>query len=101
MERLIDRWPRFARDLHGALVAEGELDLAEQVSELRVVQVCGCGDDFCQSFYTVARPDGAWGPSLRNPEVDLGDGGWIILDVVQGEICYIEVLFRRLPLAAD
>jgi hypothetical protein len=26
----------------------------KQIASLRVLQECGCGDDFCQSFYTQA-----------------------------------------------
>jgi hypothetical protein len=47
-----DRWPRLAAELVTALREACESDLVNQVDSLRVVLECGCGDDFCQSFYT-------------------------------------------------
>lgn len=76
----------------------GETGLASQVGELRVVELCGCGDDFCQSFFTAPPPTGGY-PLDRHrnwyPEDD--DPGWdgyLILDVVDERIAYVEVLFR-------
>ncbi len=61
---------------------------------LRVVARCGCGDDFCQSFYTAPKPDGAYGPGHRNVLLDPPWSGMLILDVVDGLIAYVEVLDR-------
>jgi hypothetical protein len=44
------RWPYLAAELVTALREEGESDLADRVETLRVLQRCGCDDDFCQSF---------------------------------------------------
>ncbi|MFU8876421.1 hypothetical protein, partial [Micromonospora sp. SL4-19] len=60
------RWPVFTAELAAALAAEGEKRLAEQVGRLRVVQTCGCGDDFCQSFHTAPKPAEAYGDGHRN-----------------------------------
>ncbi|MCZ7423759.1 hypothetical protein O7605_30050 [Verrucosispora sp. WMMA2121] len=90
-------WPVFTAELGAALGAEGEEPLAEQVGRLRVVQTCGCGDGFCQSFYTAPPPAGAYGDGHRNVCLDAPWPGHLILDVVHDEIRYVEVLYR-LPL---
>ncbi|MFI7553191.1 hypothetical protein ACIBQ2_25990 [Micromonospora sediminimaris] len=90
-------WPVFTAELGAALRAEGEEPLAEQVGRLRVVQTCGCGDGFCQSFYTASPPAGAYGDGHRNVCLDAPWPGHLILDVVHDEIRYVEVLYR-LPL---
>jgi hypothetical protein len=96
--KLIDRWPVLARELRAALMDEHEVDLAEQVGELRVVEMCGCDDDFCQSFYTEPRPDGAYpyeaGRRARNVMLEPAWEGYAILDVVDERIAYVEVLSR-------
>ena len=53
-------WPIFATQLVAALNACGEDRLADQVERLRIVEVCACGDDFCQSIYTGPKPGWAW-----------------------------------------
>ena len=58
--KLIDRWPVLAQQLHRALISADEDELATQVNELRIVEMCGCDDDFCQSFYTEPPPSGAF-----------------------------------------
>lgn len=92
-ERLVDVFPDLASELRAGLVADGDDDLAVQVDDLLITDVCRCDDSFCTSFYTGPRPDGAWGPGLRNvlPEVA---SGMVIVDVVDGVIRYVEVLDR-------
>lgn len=89
---LVDLLPAFAAELEDALRADGEHELADQVASLVIESPCGCGDDFCSSFYTGARPEGLWGPSLRTvtPAVAIG---MVILDVVDDVIRYVEVLY--------
>lgn len=94
MTRMADRWPSLADQFRRALLAEGEAGLAVSVHGLRVVEPCGCGDEFCQSFYTAPKPDGAYGPGHRNVWLDPPWPGMLILDVVQGEIVFVEVLYR-------
>ena len=94
MPRLVDRWPVLGGQLRDALVAEGEESLVAQVETLRVVARCGCGDGFCQSFYTAPKPDGIWGPGHRNVLLAPPWSGLLILDVVYGQITYVEVLDR-------
>ena len=94
VDRLIDRWPKLSSELRDALIAEDETGLASSVDSLEVVQPCGCGDDFCQSFYTADPPDDAYGPGHRNVLLDPPWTGMLILDVVDDEIVYVEVLDR-------
>jgi hypothetical protein len=90
---LVDLLPAFAAELEHALRSDGEDDLAEQVDSLLVESLCGCGDDFCSSLYTGARPEAAWGPSLRSVTPAIATG-MVILDVVDDVIRYVEVLHR-------
>ena len=98
---MVERWPRLARQVRDALVRDGEGGLASQIDELRVLRMCDCGDDFCQSFYTEMPPAGGY-PSDRHrnwypaddDEGDLGWAGHLILDVVDERIVYVEVLYR-------
>ena len=87
-------WPIFTTELAAALSACGEDRLADQVERLRIVEVCGCGDDFCQSFYTGPKPAGAYGAGHRNVCLDAPWQGYLILDVVHDDIVYVEVLYR-------
>ncbi|WP_432943932.1 hypothetical protein ACQPXM_01495 [Kribbella sp. CA-253562] len=96
--RLVDRWPVLAGQLRAALSRDNENELASQVDELRVLEMCGCGDDFCQSFHTTLPPEKSY-PLDRHrnwyPEDD--DPGWdgyLILDVVDERIEFVEVLYR-------
>ncbi|MBR7839165.1 hypothetical protein KDL01_38235 [Actinospica durhamensis] len=92
---LRETFPAFAAELVSLLTSDGHTDLAVCAHDLRIVAQCGCGDDFCQSFYTAPKPDGAYGPGHRNiPLLRDGDrSGMIVLDVVNGRIMYVEVLY--------
>lgn len=85
--------PEFAAELRELLNWNCELELAAQIEALPLVDRCRCGQDSCATFYTAPKPDGAYGPGHSNvqlaPEV-----GMIILDLVDGKICCIEVLDR-------
>jgi hypothetical protein len=87
-------WPAFAGELAGLLRAEGHDALAAQVGALTVVERCGCDDDFCQSFYTRPKPDGPYRANRRNVVLSPPGRGYLILDVVDEEIAYVEVLYR-------
>ncbi|WP_285557386.1 hypothetical protein [Actinoplanes regularis] len=91
---LSDKWPHLAAELMTALREEEESDLARQVGTLHVLEQCDCDDDFCQSFYTAPKPNGAYGPGHRNVGLSPSRPGYLILDVVNGTIMYIEVLYR-------
>jgi hypothetical protein len=65
------------------------------VDRLRIVALCPCEDDFCQSFYTAPKPAGAYGLGHRNICLEPSWPGHLILDVVHDDIVHVEVLYRR------
>jgi len=83
--------PNFAAELAEALRFDDGAELADQVLGLSITAVCGCGDDFCASFYTGPRPDGRWGQGHENVTPETATG-MVILDVVDGRIRFVEVL---------
>ncbi len=85
--------PTFTAELEESLRHQGRSDLAAQVATLPLVDRCRCGDDFCATFYTAAKPTGAYGRGHSNFVVESHEG-MIILDLVDDEIRCIEVLFR-------
>jgi hypothetical protein len=91
---LCTTWPIFTNELAAALNACGEDRLIDQVEQLRIVEVCGCGDGFCQSFCTAPKPSGAYDNGHRNVCLDAPWPGYLILDVVHDDIVYVEVLYR-------
>lgn len=88
-----DLLPDFASELEKALSEDSEPGLAAQVGSLRIVELCGCNDDFCASFYTGPKPDGGWGQGHTNVLPSL-ESGMVVLDVVDGVIRYVEVIDR-------
>ena len=91
---LTDALPAFATELRQLLEKQGEAELAAQVPGLMIFDRCRCGDDFCATFYTQPKPDGAYGPGHRNVPLT-PDEGMVILDVVGAEIACVEVLDRN------
>jgi hypothetical protein len=89
-----DRWPHLAAEVAVALREAGESHLVDQVNSPRVLQGCGCGDDFCQSFYTQPPPNGAYGPEHRNVGLNPSEPGMLVLDVVNNVIMFVEVIDR-------
>jgi len=85
--------PELASEVEALLSREGEAKLALQVQELRIVDRCRCGDDFCATLYTAPRPKGAWGPGHYTLSLD-PEIGFLNVDVVKGKIVELEVLFR-------
>jgi len=85
--------PGLARRIGSALHAQGEERLAAQVPGLRITAVCQCDQPFCGSFHTLSRPMKRW--FIRGRQVELADGGpgEVVIDVVRGEIAYVEVLY--------
>jgi hypothetical protein len=84
---LADVLPVFATELRQLLEEQGEPELAAQVPGLKIF-------DFCSTFYTQPKPEGAYGPGHRNVALRPEDG-MLILDVVGGEIACVEVLDRN------
>jgi hypothetical protein len=85
--------PELAERIEAALRAQGEGPVADQVAGLRITAACQCGQPFCGSFQTLSRPLKRW--FMRGRQVELRDGGpgEIVVDVVRGEIAYVEVLY--------
>lgn len=83
-----DVLPELTRELKELLVKQDELELAAQVSVLRIVDRRRCGDDFCSTFYVQSKPRGGYGPDHRNVELDPKDG-MLILDVVGDKIACV------------
>jgi hypothetical protein len=84
--------PELAARIEAALRAQGEERVAEQVHELRITAVCPCEHPYCGSFHTLKRPMKRW--FMRGRQIELHDDGpgEIAIDVVRGEIAYVEVL---------
>src|SRR5580704_8002086 len=90
---LAETLPEFAQELQRLLRAQ-KPELAGQVPTLEIVRGCGCGDDFCASFYTQPKPNGGYGPGHDTLLLDTAAPGMLILDVVDGLISLVEVLYR-------
>ena len=84
--------PGLAGRIETALRAQGEERIAEQVPGLRITAVCPCEHSYCGSFHTSKLPMRRW--FMRGRQIELQDGGpgEIAVDVVRGEIAYVEVL---------
>ncbi len=87
---LRDLLPDLAEELEKLLLDEELRALAEQITSLNVLDRCRCGDDFCASFYTLPKPDGAWGPKHETVQLN-PESRVICIDVVDGNIAYVEV----------
>ena len=84
--------PGLAERIETALRTQGEERLAEQVDGLRITDVCSCDQPYCASFHTGIAPMKRW--VMRGRQVELADRGpgVVTVDVVRGEIAYVEVL---------
>ncbi len=87
------RWS-FEDELVTLLEDEGERELAICVRDVRLVALCDCGDDFCQSIHTAVHQKGTpYGEGHRCVPLSPSEG-MLVLDVVYGRIMYIEILNR-------
>jgi len=87
-------FPELIAELTALLEDEGERELAICAWDLRLIDECGCGDDFCQSVRTADRPRGKpYGPGHRCVLLSPSEG-MLLLDVVDGRIMYVEILDR-------
>lgn len=84
--RLVFIHAPLVEELTLGLVAAGARDLVPQVSHLRVLAGCGCGDDFCASFRT--------GSASAPVETVVVTPYSVLVDVSKGRLTYVEVLFR-------
>jgi hypothetical protein len=87
-------FPDLAAELAGLLSRAGHVSLASQVSSLSIVDRCRCGDSFCATFYTASKPKGTWGPGHSTIPLDEAREGIINVDVLNGQIVSVEVLYR-------
>jgi hypothetical protein len=83
-----DLVPELTSELEQGLLAAGRPDLAEQLPSLRISAVCACEVEGCGSFYT-GRPMKRW--FRRGKQVPVGD---VVVDTIDGEIVFVEVLGR-------
>jgi hypothetical protein len=90
---LTETLPEFAQELQ-RLLQDQKPELAVQVLTLKIVGACGYGDDFCASFYTQPKPERAYGPGHDSVLLDTAAPGMLILDIVDGVISFVEVLYR-------
>jgi hypothetical protein len=80
--------PELAAELEGLLRDARRPDLAEQIPSLRISAICSCTVETCGSFYT-GRPIKRW--FRRGQQVAVGD---LVIDTIDGEIVFVEVLGR-------
>ena len=93
-ELVREQWPVLAAQIDAALRWADEPALAGGLYDLRIVKRCTCEDDFCQCFYTGPPPKGAYGTGHRNVVLNAPWPGYLVLDVVDDKIMYVEVLYR-------
>jgi hypothetical protein len=89
-----DVLPAFAAELRDLLNKAERTDLAAKIESLELVERCRCDDEFCSSFYTAPKPNGAYGAGHSNLTLSPKEG-MVILDLVHDEIRYVEVIDRR------
>ena len=100
---MAEHLPDVAAALSGALeamlsegsagFAEGELlTLKASVDSLEIKSRCGCGDDFCASFYTGSLEEKDYGRqrTIAIPAFE----GFLYVDVIDGSIRHVEVLYQ-------
>ncbi len=80
--------PGLAGELEDGLRAAGRPDLADQIRELEIRELCRCEVDGCASFYA-GTPMKRW--FRRGRQVPVGD---LVVDTIDGQIVYVEVLGR-------
>jgi hypothetical protein len=86
--------PTLYAELESLLEKANEPELLSQLPGLVILKRCGCGDDFCGSFYTQPPPKGAYGENCRT--LLLGpERGMILIDVAEAKIAFIEILNRN------
>ncbi|WP_405634377.1 hypothetical protein OHB53_09405 [Streptomyces sp. NBC_00056] len=89
-----DIFPDLVAELATLLEKEGEHELAIRVRDVHLVGECGCGDDFCQSIRTADHPQGQpFGLGHRCVPLTPSKG-MLVLDVVDGQIMYVEIIDR-------
>ena len=90
-DRKDDALPEIANELRVGL-RDDRPDLVATLDDLELVDRCRCGDEFCATFYTVAK--GAWPERDRRERVVTSAQRLICLTVADGQI--LEVPLKRL-----
>lgn len=85
--------PELASELYDLLIKKNEIELAQQIDSLRIIELCSCDEEFCSTFYTLPKPDDRWDGDLLSIELERKNG-IIVLDVVDNKIAQVEILFR-------
>jgi hypothetical protein len=85
---LRERAPAFAAELEETLLAAGRPELADQIPALRITALCRCEVEGCASFSTVM-PMKRW---FRRGA--LVEAGGLVVNTIDGEIAFVEVLDR-------
>ena len=91
---LIEVFPDLTNELRERLRSEDEFELASTLDELRIIDRCRCGDDFCGTFYTAPKPRQGYGANHRTIDLD-AEEGMLIVDAVDERIVCVEVLYRN------
>ncbi|HUQ31997.1 MAG TPA: hypothetical protein VM095_07750 [Pyrinomonadaceae bacterium] len=90
---LRDALPELSAELKSLLENDDLPQLAEQIESLRLVDHCRCDSKTCATFYTVPKPEGAWGAGHENIVLDVEEG-LMVVDTLNGEIVCVEILDR-------
>jgi len=90
--KLADALPHFIEELDDLLSGEGLPNLCRELPNLFIHERCRCGDLFCATFYTAPRRI-PFGPNHYTVALTPTDG-MINIDVADGKIVQIEVLYR-------
>ena len=90
---LQDALPELSTELKSLLENDGLAPLAEQIEFLRLVGRCRCDSKTCATFYTVPKPEGAWGAGHHNIVLDVEEG-LMVVDTLDGKIVCVEILDR-------
>ena len=85
-----DFLPELCAELKKLLIKANQIQLAESVDSLEIIEKCDCGVKSCASFYTASKPDGGFGAGHKNL-ILAPQYGFLILDVVNDEIKFIEI----------
>ena len=90
--KLTDMFPDLVAEIKDLLIQERREDLLPLLETAYFVKGCNCSDDFCTSFFTrstTSLPNGQHETVALNPKV-----GMINLDVSEGQLTYVELLYR-------
>lgn len=98
--KFIDALPDFYKEVEGSVRKENLTELLEQLPGLEITSRCGCGDDFCSTFYVnSARKLNIVEQNIigshYGKSIPLDLEGTIVIDVDNfGRITGFEVLYR-------